>query len=280
MYNVGIKQFEKYCLRLLLLRVKGCQSFDDIKTFNGIVHPTFESAARAHKLIDSDDHIIECLNEGVFLKLPKQLRLLFTTLILNSPTQNIPELYNNYKQFMMEDFIILYDSKTSEDQLLYELEDALRTENKSLNYFKLPEPESPRIQPSLNNNIEQLKDLSKLHRSTFNTEQQYAFDCINGAIYNDHKQKLFYIDGPGGSGKTYLYNSIIEYVLGKNDSVVVCASTGIAGTLLINGTTFHSAFKLFPPITSESVCYVKYNTEEATHIISSKLIIIDEVYDY
>ena len=82
MYSENIKSFEKYCLRLLLLRVKGAQSFEDVRTFEGITHDTFEAAARAHKLIESDEHILNCLNEAVFLKMPKQLRNLFATIIM------------------------------------------------------------------------------------------------------------------------------------------------------------------------------------------------------
>lgn len=211
-----------------------------MRTFDGHIYDSFESTARARKIIDSDDPLIECLNDGVFFKLPKQLRLLFTTILLHTPPQN-------------------------------------KSENQSLKYFKLPEPNLPSLRPLLNANIEQLKCLSELHRSIFNDEQHYAFDRINNAIYNNQKQNLFFIDGPGGSGKTYLYNRLIEHILRNNDSAVVCASTGIACTLLYNGTTFHSAFKLLPPITSESVCYIKHNTVESAHIINSKIIIIDEV---
>ncbi len=41
-YSVSIRQIERFCLRLLLLSVKGATSFESLKTHDGVVHPTFK----------------------------------------------------------------------------------------------------------------------------------------------------------------------------------------------------------------------------------------------
>lgn len=107
MYTCNIKQYEKYCLRLLLLKVVGCQSWEDVRTVNGIVHETFESAALARKLIGSDEHI-SCLAEAATTQMPHQLRLL----LIYARPHNALFLYNSYKaelsEVMSSIFVFIY----------------------------------------------------------------------------------------------------------------------------------------------------------------------------
>ena len=56
--------------------------------------------------------------------------------------------------------------------------------------------------------------------------------------------KSFFLDGPAGSGKTYLYNTLIRFLKSKGKKVLAHATTGIASDLLIGGATMHSRFKL------------------------------------
>jgi hypothetical protein len=41
-YSVSIRQIERFCLRLLLLNVKGATSFENLKIHRGVQHPTFK----------------------------------------------------------------------------------------------------------------------------------------------------------------------------------------------------------------------------------------------
>ena len=45
-----------------------------------------------------------------------------------------------------------------------------------------------------------------------NSDQKLIFDTIIKAINNEIDQNIFFVDGPGGTGKTYLYNIILTYV--------------------------------------------------------------------
>ena len=58
------------------------------------------------------------------------------------------------------------------------------------------------------------------------------------------KSKVFYLDGPGGSGKTFTYNYLVAELSGYGHTVATAAWTGIAATLL-NGGTVHSMFSSF-----------------------------------
>jgi len=55
-------------------------------------------------------------------------------------------------------------------------------------------------------------------------------------------EHLLYVNVPGGSGKTYLLNLIAHKLLLEGRTVVSCAYTGLAASLLVNGRTSHSVW--------------------------------------
>ncbi|XP_024875683.1 uncharacterized protein LOC112457046, partial [Temnothorax curvispinosus] len=78
------------------------------------------------------------------------------------------------------------------------------------------------------------------------------------------------------SGKTYLFNTFLSVIRGKNEEVLPCASTGTAATLLKGGKTYHSLFKLTIPIDDGAKSNIRGNSKAARELISAKLIIWDE----
>ena len=78
-----------------------------------------------------------------------------------------------------------------------------------------------------------------------NCFQDKAFNRVMAALKDKNKkQRCFFLDGPAGSGKTYLYNALIRHVKYSGFKVLAHATTGIASDLLIDGMTMHSGFKL------------------------------------
>ncbi|KAJ3546688.1 hypothetical protein NMY22_g1957 [Coprinellus aureogranulatus] len=76
-----------------------------------------------------------------------------------------------------------------------------------------------------------------------NPEQSRAFQIIAHHAIEGGPQLLMYIGGRGGSGKSYLIETIVELfsVLSRTDELRLGAPTGIAAAL-IGGTTLHSLF--------------------------------------
>jgi hypothetical protein len=72
---------DRYYMRMLLNTKKGCTSFEDIRTVNGVVHPTYKSACQALGFLDDDSEWIECINEASSWGSGTQLRQLFTTIL-------------------------------------------------------------------------------------------------------------------------------------------------------------------------------------------------------
>lgn len=59
------------------------------------------------------------------------------------------------------------------------------------------------------------------------------------------RPSAFFVDAPGGTGKSYLLNAILAAIrlLDEESIAVAVASSGIAAKLLLKGRTFHSRFK-------------------------------------
>ena len=88
---------------------------------------------------------------------------------------------------------------------------------------------------------------------------------------------LFFVHGHGGTGKTFLWTTIIAKIRSQNQIVLAVASSGIASLLLPGGRTAHSRFKIPINITDCSVCEIKKKrTHLAKLIIEAVLILWDE----
>lgn len=112
---------------------------------------------------------------------------------------------------------------------------------------------------------------------TLNDDQRRCFETITGRMVSHPRDCHFYLQGPGGSGKTYLYKTLCHYYRGQGKIVLCVASTGIAALLLPGGKTSHSQFKIPLDLTSDSMCGIKKQSKLAALLRRVGLIIWDEV---
>lgn len=66
--------------------------------------------------------------------------------------------------------------------------------------------------------------------------------------------KAFFIDGPGGTGKTFFYSVLLARVRAEGQIALPVASSGIAALLLAGGKTAHSRLKIPVNIDEYSTC--------------------------
>ena len=96
------------------------------------------------------------------------------------------------------------------------------------------------------------------------------------AVTGQSQQKLFFVNGPGGTGKSFTWNTITHslHALGK---IVLCvASSGIAALILIGGRTAHSTLAIPVPTHESTTCWIKKGADLAALIQQTSLIIWDE----
>ena len=63
---------------------------------------------------------------------------------------------------------------------------------------------------------------------------------------------MFFVDGPAGTGKSFVYNLLLAYVRAQENIALALASCGLAALVLKGGRTAHSRFKICIP--TEETC--------------------------
>ena len=111
---------------------------------------------------------------------------------------------------------------------------------------------------------------------TLNAEQMAEYNEILDHVLN-HKGNVFFVDGPGGTGKTYLYRALLAKVRSMGLIAVATTTSGIAASIMPGGRTAHSRFKIPIKLCENSICNFTKQSGTAALLRTSSLIIWDEV---
>ncbi|XP_076038383.1 ATP-dependent DNA helicase Pif1-like [Oratosquilla oratoria] len=112
-----------------------------------------------------------------------------------------------------------------------------------------------------------------------NTDQRHCYDTIMERVKNskNYSNDGFFINAPGGTGKSFLLNALLDTLRSTEKIALAVASSGIAATVLHGGRTAHNMFKI-PIMDHKDVraCSVKRNSEHARLLEMTSLIVWDE----
>jgi PIF1-like helicase/Helitron helicase-like domain at N-terminus len=266
---VNPTQGEKFFLRLLLLHVKGATSFEFLRTVNGVIHTTFRDAANALGLLEDDSEWVRTLTEAAVHAMPHQMRQLFVNILIFCIPSNPIELWEQFKNEFSRG--LHPEQERAYDIALAIINNKLAEFQKSNSTFGLPEPST--AMDNITNQIDE--PIQILPLTIPNDEQAAAINQVLEAIEQGNGG-CFFLDGPGGTGKTFVYNNLITRLQLQNIPVIATASTGIAATLLQRGRTVHSTFRVPIPTENTSVSLLSVQHQAAVKIKSAKLIIWDE----
>ncbi|XP_050908116.1 uncharacterized protein LOC127121713 [Lathyrus oleraceus] len=111
--------------------------------------------------------------------------------------------------------------------------------------------------------------------SKLNNDQMIAFKTIINVIVQKHSG-VFFVDGLGGTGKTFLYRTLMAILRSGGEIVLAIASSGIAATLLPDSRTAHSRFKIPIDIQPSAICGIQKQKDLANLIRVVAAIIWDE----
>jgi hypothetical protein len=242
-------------------------------------------------LYDSDDKWNACLEEVVGMQTCAQLRSLFVTILAFGVPGEPHMLWDKYKEHICNDCkvalqrrdIVEPSIEQIESWALHSLRDALAKFNKTFEEFGLHAPsvafdwlETNRLlEVERDYNVEVLQAEVVMAIESLNDGQRAAYNGIIDA-YAAHHVKVIFIDGPGGMGKTYIENLILNAVCSHGDIALVVASPGILTLLFSRGRTAHSYFKIPIALDRTSFCYIPKQDYLAALIHHTKLILWDE----
>ncbi|KAF7812812.1 ATP-dependent DNA helicase PIF1 [Senna tora] len=257
LYYIPPGHGELHYLRVLLTFTKCATCYEDIRTINGVVYRTFKDACYAMGLLDDDKEYIEGIVEA------------------SNWSSELP-----------------LDNDRLKDIALADIENMLRLNGRSLkDYPPMPLPNDS-IMDNMTNVLmsEELNYDRELLRSkhhalflSLTSEQRNIYDLVMNAV-NNSTGELFFVNGFGGSRKTYIWNTLTSGI--RSNGLIVLAvysffvltfaSSGIVSQLIPGGRTAHSRFAIPLNCNENSTCNIIQVSDLANILLHKKLIIWDE----
>ncbi|XP_053945028.1 uncharacterized protein LOC128854731 [Anastrepha ludens] len=246
---------------------------------NGQMCATYREACQQLHLLEDDTHWDATLRDASISSPPNPIRMLFAIIISTCFPSNPLELWNKYKDFMAEDILIRLQHRYNDPALLLTLEMynealimiedlCLTIANKALGQLGLTQPNRP---------MHDLFERELQREQQFDHDELHAYDKVMQAV-NDNTGGLYFLDAPGGTGKTFLISLILATIRSERKIALALASSGIAATLLDGGHTAHSALKL--PLNMQAIetptCNISRSSGMAKVSQQASIILWDE----
>jgi hypothetical protein len=253
LHTIAPSAGELFYLRCILARKPG-RSFEDIRTINGVKHPTFQQAALDLGLFANENEGHFAMSEAVASYCsPAQLRFLFARIML----EGYPAIaiWEEFKDELAKDFIVARHSRDLGISIaLTKISEYINDGNHSMTDFGLPEPtfRTPEVLAELERYAgeqDSFRHLSNSMLEMMNGEQRTAYDTIINIINNHQKNPLqtitpIFIEGKPGRGKTFLLDAVCCSVRSNGLIVTVVGTSALAATLYEGGRTAHNFFQI------------------------------------
>ena len=199
-----------------------------MRTINNVVYPTFRSTCYALGLLDDDKEWHEALNHASYWASGKQLRELFVIMLIFCEVADPYKLWISNWQLLSEDIlhrqrtILRYDNLHLDDSQLQnyalcEIEQILIKSGRSLHEFEsIPYPNTLLLRQSNNRVLQEQLDYDRNSLAAehiklltgLNIDQRNIYDEVINSV-SENKGGFFFVYGHGGTGKTYLWKTII-----------------------------------------------------------------------
>ncbi|XP_076951544.1 uncharacterized protein LOC143624938 [Bidens hawaiensis] len=207
---------------------------------------------------------------------------LFATILVFCKPGDVRKLWNDHFDSMSEDYRLhCQNIHLVQDMVVTEIRGYLQSMGKNIKEFDLPKiTHDVNLQYALHREVQEeymivVEPEHLSDRDSLNPDQKIVYDEIMMHVDND-RPGLFFIDGPDGTGKTFVYKALLAQVRSCGLIALATASSGAAANNMPGGRTAHSRFKIPINLNNNSMCKNKHQSGIAELIRSAKLIIWDE----
>ncbi|KAJ5751269.1 hypothetical protein N7533_008297 [Penicillium manginii] len=298
MYHVNPRDGERFYLRLLLTVRHNAVSFEDLRTVRlGSPERTFRNACKKLGLLEDDNHWRATFTEAVTFASGKSLRNEFCVAVVHGDVMDPPALWDEFQVHLCDDLPRQLESYTEAgrelpatsireqylDFGLFLIGRLLAAQSKTLADYYMPSPEADwsAFQQSSrdglhNMPLDRLATTAAELRDQLNDNQQTIFSAVVSTVLGG-RPAAWYLQGPAGTGKTFLYRTIYAELRRLGFDVACVASSGIAATLLPDGSTAHSHFGIPLELHEDSTSTLRPRSAKFQRLRTTALIIWDEV---
>ena len=185
-------------------------------------------------------------------------------------------MFERHKEDLCEDYARDNPLEEATSYCLEDIQNFLRIHGMSLADFNLPNTtHHRRVFVQRYDAVVESNKGTEMY-GMLNGDQKVVVDRVIDSCSGNIREKLFFMDGPGGSGKTFVYITIMHMLRGMGKTVFPVALTGLAANLLEGGRTAHSRFKLPVPLNETSTSLIKAGDKNALALRGCDLFIWDE----
>ncbi len=286
---------ERYYLRMLLNCIKGATCYEHLRTVDGREHDTFKDACIAMGLLADDNEWHQALEEAGVWASGRQLRDMFASMLKFCEVTNPRQLWDAHWESLSDDIeamtrceradpIVTLPEDALKDRALYEIDQGYIRNGHRLEDFPTL-PKSNYI-PSIHGGNQLVQEELVYDRHSLTTDANNAEDRLNDDQRNAYESildvvtnkqgKLFFVYGSGGTGKTFVWTTLLSRLRRQGKIVLAVASSGITSLLLPGGRTAHSRFKIPIDLHDESTCNITQQMKVVELVRKADLIIWDE----
>jgi len=184
--------------------------------------------------------LMEALSEAIEIERPRNIRRLFGIILATCQPSKALQLWNYAYSAMVEDldFAGVTNEQVKINCIIYTITPILLEHG-----LRITEvfPQLPRFDPLLEpaqrrstNWILESELRAVIHPqeleniNLLNERQRFAFETImNSCLSSYPSSGSFFIDGPGGTGKTFLYRCLLAKIRSLGHIALACASSGV-----------------------------------------------------
>lgn len=214
---------ERYYLRMLLHVMRGPTCYEDLKTVNEKLYNSFKEACISFGLLNDDNKWKNAIRETSNWATGYQLRSMFAKMLMFCEISNSSQIWNKHWRSISDDIEMglqrqensindnLFDA-VLQNQTLMEIESILNKNGRSLKEFSdMPFPTNEYstlitnriLHDEMSYDVELLASEFDVLFSKLNREQSTIFHkIVNSCMKN--KAGVYFVNGSGGSRKTYL----------------------------------------------------------------------------
>ncbi|XP_076037522.1 uncharacterized protein LOC143022975 [Oratosquilla oratoria] len=202
-----------------------------------------------------------------------QLRATYASMLVFSELEDQSGIWEETKDLFASDFLQRQKATEYNDEIYLDALDDIQE-------HVCGEKTSNIIRREKAYNKEKLTEEVKEKSLLLNSKQRLCYDTVLFRIENAQKYRHngIFLDAPGGTGKSFVLNILLDTVRSQGKIALAVASSGIASTVLHGGRTPHNMFKI-PLMDYNEVCAcsIKKNSELAKLLSMTSLIVWDEV---